>query len=128
MPARADAKPTLGYAVDQVRRGADHATGRTRRAEATRLARECDESLVATVAVTHAHEAAAEQTAGEDLVELALDEARIAEATVGAVSRVLDHVPRRFLQKQKSRASLRGDFVFLVEPWGIEPQTSRVRF
>jgi hypothetical protein len=28
-------------------------------------------------------------------------------------------------RKQKRRASLRGIFVFLVEPWGIEPQTSK---
>ena len=33
-----------------------------------------------------------------------------------------------FAEKQKSRASLHGFFVFLVETWGIEPQTSRVRF
>ena len=30
-------------------------------------------------------------------------------------------------RKQKRPALLRTDFVFLVEPWGIEPQTSRVR-
>ena len=31
-------------------------------------------------------------------------------------------------RKQNRPALLRTDFVFLVEPWGIEPQTSRVRF
>ena len=33
----------------------------------------------------------------------------------------------RHMPKQKSPALLRDLFVFLVEPWGIEPQTSRVR-
>ena len=80
----AEASPVedVRWALDEVRSRSGHSAARARRTEAARLARERDEPL----ATAHAHETVTQQAAREELLELALDEARIAEPVLRAIA------------------------------------------
>lgn len=78
------------HAIDEVGRGAGHPATRARRAEAAGLARERDQPPGGAVVTAHAHEAVAEQAAREELLELALDEAWIAEPVLGMIAGALE--------------------------------------
>jgi len=90
------------YAVDKMRRGVVHAARVARRAQAARLARECDESVAAAFVAMHAHESMTEQAAFEVAVECILDETGIAEAVLAGLGclreRVRKMAPDGFVQ------------------------------
>jgi len=67
------------YAVDEIGRGVCHSTTRSRRAESAGFARDATMGSSAHVSHRNADEAVAQEATGEKLLELALDESRIAE-------------------------------------------------
>jgi hypothetical protein len=75
------------YAVDEIGRGVCHSTTRARRAESAGLARERDQALLGTRVTPDADEAVAQAATGEKLLELALDESRIAKAVLRMIAR-----------------------------------------
>jgi len=74
--------------VDQMGGGVGHAPGGARRADAAALAGEGHELLVGAAGAADADEAAPQQAAFEEALELALDEAGIAGAVLGALAGV----------------------------------------
>jgi hypothetical protein len=77
-------------AVDKKRSGTGHAAARARRTKSAGLARKCDEPFLGAGITSDAHEAMAEQSASEELFELALDETRIAVSMLRAFARTLE--------------------------------------